>query len=127
MKATKMTKDTHTMPDGTVMSGKKHSKDSKPVKEPKEKKPKVARVSRKDNKSYEKKTIKTKTGKTTSVYVKILADNKPTDMNKPITNPAVAVEQGKAELKATVADGLSQKELDKLERIRARKQRKQKA
>jgi len=26
-------KDSHKMPDGTVMSGKKHSKDSKPVKE----------------------------------------------------------------------------------------------
>ena len=105
----------------------KATKQYKEPKEPKEKKAKVARVSRKDNKSYEKKTIKTKTGKTTSVYVKILADNTPTDMNKPITSPAVAVEQGKAELKATVADGLSQKELDKMERIKQRKVRKQKA
>lgn len=109
------------------MKATKMNKEPKEIKEPKEKKPKVARVSRKDNKSYEKKTIKTKTGKTTSVYVKILADNKPTDMNKPITNPSVAVEQGKAELKATVVDGMSQKEIDKLERIRARKARKQKA
>ena len=98
----------------------------KEVNETKEKKPKVARVSRKDNKSYEKKTIKTKNGKTTSVYVKILADNTPTDMNKPITSPAVAVEQGKAELKATVVDSLSQKEIDKMERIKIRKQRKNK-
>ena len=105
----------------------KATKQYKEPKEPKEKKAKVARVSRKDNKSYEKKTIKTKNGKTTSVYVKILADNTPTDMNKPITNPTVAVEQGKAELKATVVDGLSQKELDKMERIKQRKVRKQKA
>ena len=104
----------------------KATKQYKEPKEPKEKKAKVARVSRKDNKSYEKKTIKTKTGKTTSVYVKILADNTPTDMNKPITSPAVAVQQGNAELKATVADGLSQKELDKMERIKQRKARKQK-
>ena len=33
----KAKKGTHKMPDGTVMSGKKHSKDSKPVKKKKPK------------------------------------------------------------------------------------------
>ena len=96
----------------------------KVVKEPKEKKP---RVSRKDNKLYEKKQITTKTGKVSSVYVKKLATNVPTDMDKPITSPAVEVAQSQADLKASVAERLSQKELDKMERVKKRIAKKQKA
>jgi len=127
--------NSHTMPDGTKMSGKTHTKDSKPVKEKapkkvKEVKPTVVkekkpRVSRKDNKNYEKKTITTKSGKTSSVYVKKLATNLPSDMEKPITSPKVEVAQAKADLKANVIDGMSQKELDKLERVKKRIAKKQ--
>ena len=102
----------------------KEPKQTKEPKEPKEKKP---RVSRKDNKAYEKKQITTKTGKVSSVYVKKLATNVPTDIDKPITSPAVEVAQAKADLKANVAEGLSQKELDKMERVKKRLAKKQKA
>ena len=102
---------------------------SKAVKEvkpkvPKEKKP---RVSRKDNKLYEKKQITTKTGKVSSVYVKKLATNLPSDIDKPITSPEVEVAQSQADLKASVSEGLSQKELDKMERVKKRIAKKQKA
>jgi len=131
--------NSHTMPDGTKMSGKTHTKASKPVKEVKAKAPKKEkapkevkevkekkpRVSRKDNKDYEKKTITTKSGKTSSVYVKKLATNLPSDIDKPITSPKVEVEQAKADLKANVIDGMSQKELDKLERVKKRIAKKQ--
>jgi len=112
MKATKMPKE---------------PKAPKEPKEPKEVKPKRPRVSRKDNKNYEKKQITTKSGKVSSVYVKKLASNVPTDIDKPITSPKVEVEQAKADLKANVAEGLSQKELDKMERVKKRLARKQKA
>ena len=97
---------------------------SKVVKEVKPKKP---RVSRKDNKEYEKKQITTKTGKVSSVYVKKLATNVPSDIDKPITSPAVEVAQSSADLKASVSEGLSQKELDKMERVKKRIAKKQKA
>lgn len=108
----------------------KKTKVPKEPKEPKEvkpKEPKKPRVSRKDNKAYEKKQITTKTGKVSSVYVKKLATNVPTDMDKPITSPAVEVAQSQADLKANVAEGLSQKELDKMERVKKRIAKKQKA
>lgn len=105
----------------------KATKMPKQPKEPKEPKEKKARVSRKDNKDYEKKQITTKNGKVSSVYVKKLATNVPTDIDKPITSQKVEVAQSKADLSATTKEGLSQKELDKMERVRQRLARKQKA
>ena len=46
-----------------------------------------------------------------------------TDQNKPLTNPATDLAQSKAELMLDVAEGLSQKELDRLNRVNRVKKR----
>tara|TARA_Y100001937_G_scaffold65172_1_gene89184 strand:+ start:39 stop:410 length:372 start_codon:yes stop_codon:yes gene_type:complete len=105
-------------------------------------------VSRKDNPDYKKVMIKNKNGKSMTTYKKIKATDEtgakrkarpkvakkavapavsggalytpPTDQNKPITKPSAGVAQSVKASMLDTMEGLSQKEIDRLNRVKAR-------
>lgn len=104
----------------------------------------MPRVARKGNPDFQKTQITSKDGIKMSVYKKIKSTDEsggkrkrkprapkqqkganaqytaPTDQNKPITNPLQGVAQSATALKIDIMEGLSQKEIDRMSRVKAR-------
>lgn len=107
----------------------------------------MPRVSRKDNPDYEQVETKNKNGVSTKRYRKKVVEAPkekkavkekkapkekkasapvgqqfapPTDYQKPLTNPSTQVMEDKVALKFDVIEGLSQKEIDRMDRVKAK-------
>jgi len=116
----------------TSASGKTVYRKKKMPEKPTEKKPKTKKtpVEKKEKKEPPKKKEKKPTDATVKKAPKKRAKSlppapsgsMPTDQNKPVVSasPAVGVAQAQADLSMSVAEGLSQKELNSINRVKAR-------